>query len=140
VNLIDLPPTLLKATWIEIPKFMKGDTLQKLLDSNNKKNWPQEVFIQISESQVGRAIRTKKWKYSVVSPTHNARWDGFLYSKSENYEEEFLYDLENDIYEKHNLVGDPAFKDIRKGLGEILKRKMKEAGEEIPKILSKGSS
>jgi len=143
VSLIDLPPTLLKATGIEIPKFMKGVTLQKLLDSNNtnnKKNWPQEVFIQISESQVGRAIRTKKWKYSVVSPTHDARWDGFLYSKSKIYEEEFLYDLENDLYEKHNLVGDSVFEDIRKGLAEILKRKMKEAGEEIPKILSKGAS
>ena len=137
VSLIDLPPTLLKAAGIEIPKFMKGITLQKLLDPNNKKNWPQEVFIQISESQVGRAIRTKKWKYSVVAPTRDDQWDGYLYSKSELYEEEFLYDLENDIYEKHNLVGDPAFKDIRKGLAEILKRKMTEAGEEIPEILPK---
>ena len=137
VSLIDLPPTLLKAAGIEIPKFMKGITLQKLLDPNNKKNWPQEVFIQISESQVGRAIRTKKWKYSVVAPPRDPPWDGYLYSKSELYEEEFLYDLENDLYEKHNLVGDPNFKDVRKGLAEILKRKMKEAGEEIPSILPK---
>jgi len=138
VSLIDLPPTLLNAAGIEIPKFMKGNNLQKLLDiNNNKKNWPQEVFIQISESQVGRAIRTKKWKYSVVAPKRDDRWDGFLYSKSEFYNEEFLYDLENDIYEKSNLVGDSAFKDIRKVLAEILKRKMKEAGEEIPNILPK---
>lgn len=61
-------------------------------------------------------------------------WDGYLYSKSGIYNEEFLYDLENDIYEKHNLVGDPAYENVRKGLAEILKRKMKEAGEEIPKI------
>ena len=66
------------------------------------------------------------------------QWDGFLYSKSDIYNEEFLYNLENDIFEKHNLVGDPTFAEIRMGLSEILKRKMKEAGEEIPNILSKG--
>lgn len=138
VSLIDLPPTLLKAAGIEVPEFMRGKTLQKLLDTNNnKKNWPQEVFIQISESQVGRAIRTKKWKYSVVAPQRGPHWDGYLYSKSELYEEEFLYDLENDTYEKHNLVEDPKFENIRKGLADILKRKMKEAGEEIPDILPK---
>ncbi|MHA1985280.1 MAG: sulfatase-like hydrolase/transferase [Promethearchaeota archaeon] len=140
VSLIDLPPTLLKAARIEIPEFMKGNTLQKLLDINNniiRNKWPQEVFIQISESQVGRAIRTKAWKYSVVAPIRDDQWDGFLYSKSDVYNEEFLYNLENDIFEKHNLVGDPEFSEIRKDLSKILKRKMKEAGEEIPKILSK---
>lgn len=138
VSLIDLPPTLLKVAGIEIPRFMKGNILQKLLDNNNNnKKWPQEVFIQISESQVGRAIRTKNWKYSVTAPQRNEGWDGILYSKSDIYEEEFLYDLENDKYEKNNLVGDPSFKDIRKELSGILKRKMEEAGEEIPIILPK---
>ena len=136
VSLIDLPPTLLKAAGIEIPKLMRGKPLQKLLDSDSdiEKEWSQEVFIQISESQVGRALRTKKWKYSVVAPKRKEPWDGYLYSKSDIYNEEFLYDLENDIYEKHNLVGDPTFEDVRKGLAGILKKKMKEAGEEIPKI------
>jgi len=140
VSLIDLPPTLLKAARIEIPDFMRGNPLQKLLysnNSNNKQNWPQEVFIQISESQVGRAIRTKRWKYSVVAPKRTEQWDGYLYSKSDVYNEEFLYDLENDIYEKNNLVDDPKLQDIRSGLAEILKRKMKEAGEETPSILRK---
>ena len=41
------------------------------------------------------------------------------------------------MYEKHNLVGDPIFEHIRKGLAEILKGKMKVAGEEIPNILPK---
>jgi len=139
VSLIDLPPTLLRAAGIEIPKAMKGDALQKLLDTmdKNDETWPQEVFIQISESQVGRAIRTKKWKYSVAAPVLNADLDGFLYSKSNSYIEEFLYDLENDIYEKNNLVGDPTLRDIRMGLGRILKRKMEEAGEDFPNILPK---
>jgi arylsulfatase A-like enzyme len=135
VSLIDLPPTILKAAGTNIPNFMKGNTLQKLIDcSHDIKKWPQEVFVQISESQVGRAIRTKKWKYSVVAPN----LDGFLYVKSDRYEEEYLYDLENDVYERQNIIEDPALKDIRRELAEILKRKMREVGEEIPLILPKG--
>ena len=30
--------------------------------------WPDDVFIQISEAQVGRALRTKRWKYGVDAP------------------------------------------------------------------------
>jgi uncharacterized sulfatase len=137
VSLIDLPPTLLKAAEIKIPDFMKGNPLQNSLDDERKKPWPQEVFVQISESQVGRAIRTSKWKYSVVSPKQKGQWDGFLYSKSNCYEEEYLYDLEHDMYEKNNLVEEAEFEGIRNELAEILKRKMKEAGEEIPDIIPK---
>ena len=89
-----------------------------------------KVFIQISETQVGRAIRTKKWKYSIRAP-HKI---GFLHSKSKKYREDFLYDLENDIHEKYNLINDPEFSDIRAKLREKLKNKMIEVGEKIPKI------
>jgi arylsulfatase A-like enzyme len=144
VSLIDLPPTLLEAARIQIPEFMKGNMLQTLVNSNdnnnnnnNQKDWPQEVFIQISESQIGRAIRTKKWKYSIAAPPHDLPWAGMASSNSEVYKEEFLYDLENDLHEKHNLVEDPTFKDIRKQLAKTLIRKMNEAGEKIPDILLK---
>lgn len=136
VSLIDLPPTLLYAADIEIPKFMRGNQLQKLLDPNINK-WPEEVFIQISESQVGRAIRTKNWKYSVVAPKRDNQWDGYLYSKSDLYEEAFLYDLKADEYEQNNLVGDPEYLDIRNKLAEVLKRNMREAGEGLPDIVEK---
>ena len=39
------------------------------------KDWAQEVFIQISETQVGRAIRTKRWKYSVWAPERKGNRD-----------------------------------------------------------------
>ena len=38
-----------------------------LLSLNNT-NWTKEIFIQISESQVARAIRTKRWKLCVDDP------------------------------------------------------------------------
>ncbi len=130
VSLIDIPPTLLACAGINKPDYMKGRPLQELVDGTAK-DWPGEVFLQISEEQVGRAIRTKKWKYSVRAYDK----DGWRDSHSDTYTEEFLYDLEKDPHERHNLVSDPQYEDVRRKLAEILKRRMKEAGEEVPEIL-----
>ncbi len=130
VSLMDVPATLLACGGIKKPEGMQGRPLQELVEGRAK-DWPKEVFLQISESQVGRAIRTKKWKYSVVAPDKN----GWNDSCSDVYVEEYLYDLEQDPFEKNNLVDDPAFADIRKELAEILKRRMAEAGEAVPEIL-----
>lgn len=124
VSLIDLPPTILDCAGIEVPKYMQGNSLKRLIQGNIV-DWPKEVFIQISESQVGRAIRTEKWKYSVRAPNKI----GYYHSKSDVYIEEFLYDLENDIYEQQNLVKDPNYKKIRLELAERLKYYMKKANE-----------
>jgi uncharacterized sulfatase len=99
---------------------MKGDA----------KDWPQDVFVQISESQVGRALRTKKWKYSVRAPEK----DGTKCLNSDLYVEDFLYDLENDPHERNNLVNDPAFTSIRAELADRLKKRMIWAGEKEPQI------
>ncbi|OUC06808.1 arylsulfatase, partial [Litorilinea aerophila] len=57
VSLVDLPPTLLDAAGLPIPETMEGRSILPLL-RGQAADWPQEVFIQISESQVGRALRT----------------------------------------------------------------------------------
>ena len=51
-------------------------------------------------------------------------------------EQQYLYDLETDPYEKNNLVGNKEYREISKQLAEILKRKMVEAGEKEPVIIS----
>ena len=63
--------------------------------------------------------------------------NGFFRSYSKKYREDFLYDLENDPYEKNNLVSDTNLEGIRNQLANILKKKMEEVGEEIPIILPK---
>ncbi|MFX0101985.1 MAG: sulfatase-like hydrolase/transferase [Candidatus Hodarchaeota archaeon] len=130
VSLIDVPPTLLRVGGIDMPSTMRGQPVQDLIDGTAK-DWSKEVFIQISESQVGRAIRTSKWKYSVTAPNKV----GWLDAKSDTYMEEYLYDLEDDPHEKNNLVQDPRYDDTRRELSEILKKKMKDAGENIPMII-----
>jgi len=129
VSLIDLPPTVLAAAGVKSPDTMGGRPLQQVLDGAPK-DWPQEVFLQISESQVGRAIRTERWKYSVYAPDKSGGKD----PASDHYVEQFLYDLDADPHERNNLVADPAYAQVRRQLAETLKRRMAEANETIPTI------
>ncbi len=121
VSLIDLPPTLLSIAGIDIPESYMGYDLTKQLDSPFKRDF---VFMQISESQVGRAIRTDKYKYSV-----RAFKDGNICYDSSVYFEDYLYDLENDPYEKTNLVRDKKYTKVRARLRSLLKHEMRRAGE-----------
>lgn len=125
VSLIDLPPTLLRAAGIEIPESYEGFPLQDETERDH-------VFIQISESQVGRAVRTKRYKYSV-----RALGSGNVLHSSPIYFEDFLYDLEKDPIEKNNLVKDPEYKQVRKELKQMLIKQMTEVGEKKPIILPK---
>ena len=129
VSLINLPPTLLKAAGIAPPDYMRGRPLQELI-AGNSADWPGEVFLQISETQCGRAIRTRKWKYSVRAPDKGGRDPS-----SEVYMEDFLYDLEKDPYERTNLVAEPALRQIRAELADTLKKRMVTAGESEPEII-----
>lgn len=129
VSLIDLPVTILAEAGIAQPAGWQGNPLQGLVDGTAE-DWPEEVFLQISESQVGRAIRTERWKYSVTAPDKHGGTD----PASEIYVEDILYDLQSDPHEKYNLVRHPFFADVRAELAIRLKRRMAEANEETPEI------
>ncbi|UUZ84133.1 hypothetical protein LJK88_10535 [Paenibacillus sp. P26] len=86
--------------------------------------------MQISESQVGRAVRTRRWKYSVSAlGKHPVKDPG-----SEVYTEEFLYDLQADPWELNNLIDSNAHRPVKEVLRERLIRRMTEAGEAPPRI------
>ena len=129
VSLIDVPPTILAAGQLEPPEYMRGRPMQSLVDGSAV-DWPKEVFVQISESHVGRAIRTQKWKYSVRAPGIK----GSSVPSSDRYVEDFLYDLESDPHERDNLVRDPTLAWVRGQLATTLKRRMVAAGEDEPVI------
>ena len=129
VSLIDLPPTLLACAGLAPPPVMRGRPMQDLIE-RDAGDWPREVFVQISESQVGRAVRTHDWKYSVRAPHKHGRDD----PGSDLYVEDFLYDLNADPHERHDLVTDPAYTAVRAELAATLKRRMRGAGEREPTI------
>lgn len=129
VSLVDLPPTLLDAAGLPVPPAMDGRSILPLLHGG-RAEWPEEAFIQISESQVGRAIRTQRWKYSVYAPDLH----GWQVGGSDHYVEEYLYDLQADPYELNNIIGVEAFRGVADDLRERLTRRMVEAGEAAPTI------
>jgi len=133
VSLIDVPSTILAAAGLAPPETMRGRSLQTLVEEPSAP-WRDEVFIQISESQIGRALRTKRWKYSVSVPS-NEPWSGGKDPAAETYTEEYLYDLAADPHELDNLVRDAALANVRAELRERLLRRMVEAGETAPAIL-----
>jgi arylsulfatase A-like enzyme len=126
----DWTATLLDAARIAVPPEMEGRSLLPLL-KGRREGWPDEVFIQISESQVGRALRTKRWKYGVTAPGKV----GWQVSCSDTYVEQYLYDLENDPAERDNLVYKPEWSALRSDLAARLKRRMTAIGEAEPQIL-----
>ncbi|MFX3635875.1 MAG: sulfatase-like hydrolase/transferase [Candidatus Pristimantibacillus sp.] len=130
VSLIDLPPTLLDAAGIAVPDSMQGRSILPLLKGQDN-SWPEEVFIQISETEVGRAVRTKRWKYGVVAKDKNPYTD----SCSEVYTEAYLYDLQSDCYEMTNLIGMESHAAVAEIMRTRLIRRMVEAGEQAATIL-----
>lgn len=131
VSLIDLPATILSLAGIDVPSHFKGDDLSVTADK-------QCVYIQISESECARAIRTKDYKYSVCVPSPIA---GMTMKKSPVYTEEYLYDLTSDPNEKVNLIMDPSYKIVRSAMQKLLLSEMKKAGEGnaviVPAVMAK---
>lgn len=133
VSLVDLAPTLLDACELPIPDDMQGRSVMPWVRRETTVPSNRDIFIQISESQVGRTIRTDRWKYAIEAPDKNPILD----SGSLEYTETFLYDLEHDPYELHNLIESEAHAGICLMLAEKLKKCMEAAGEAVPIIHSR---
>ena len=129
VSLLDLPPTLLDAAGIPIPDAVQGHSFLPLAQKNDPE-WQDDVFIQVSESQVGRAVRTQRWKYGVVAENADA-WNDM---NAERYTEAYLYDLQVDPYELSNLVGLMTHREVSDALRQRLEKRMVAAGEKEPVI------
>ena len=129
VSLIDLPPTLLDAAGLPVPEVIQGRSFLPLAQKREV-DWPSEMFVQISESEVGRAVRTQRWKYGVTAPGKSG-WDD---PASEQYIESYLYDLLADPYELNNLIEYESHNEVKQVMRERLMRRMAEAGEAVPEI------
>ncbi|MEE2709364.1 MAG: sulfatase/phosphatase domain-containing protein, partial [Gemmatimonadota bacterium] len=130
-SLIDFPPTLLDAAGVSVPSGMQGRSVVPLI-RREAVEWPEEVLIQISEAQVGRAVRTRRWKYGVDAPDR----DGGKDSGSDAYVDQFLYDLDVDPYELHNLIGQESHERVTGVMRRRLLDRMAMAGESVPIIES----
>lgn len=123
-SLIDLPPTMLDLAGIKVPEEYSGKILPV-----NRTDVPERdcVFVQISESHIGRAVRTKDWKYSA-----KAIGSGWHKPRAVHYFDDYLYDLKNDPCEKYNLANDENYAKILGQMRTLLSREMVKAGEKKP--------
>ena len=115
VSTASLPKTILALAGVDVGDAMIGENL---LDVVEKKadNRPNEIFAQISESRVGRCIRTARYTYSVYAPGVN----GGAAAASDLYADDFLYDMEQDPHQLKNVVADPAYAQVKAELRERL--------------------
>ena len=115
VSTASLPKTILALAGVDVGGAMIGENL---LDVVEKKadNRPNEIFAQISESRVGRCIRTARYTYSVYAPGVN----GGEAAASDRYADDFLYDMEQDPHQLNNVVTDPAYAQVKAELRERL--------------------
>ncbi len=115
VSTASLPKTILALAGVDVGDAMIGENL---LDVVEKKadNRPNEIFAQISESRVGRCIRTARYTYSVYAPGVN----GGAAAASDLYADDFLYDMEQDPHQLNNVVADPAYAQVKAALRKRL--------------------
>jgi arylsulfatase A-like enzyme len=119
VSTVSLPATLLEAAGIASDTGMQPSLM----------HFRDEIYIQMREEALGRAIRTEQWKYCVIDPDATAEqpW-------SERYTERHLYDLRNDPNEIVNLAGRTDTREIAAKLRDRLISRIVENGEPKPTI------
>ncbi|MCI6139318.1 MULTISPECIES: sulfatase-like hydrolase/transferase [Clostridium] len=130
VSTESLPKTILAIAGVDVGDAMIGENLLDVVCGKTD-NRPDEVFSQISESRVGRCIRTRHYLYSVYAPDK----DGGACAASDLYADDFLYDLRTDPYELNNLIHDPAYDKVRLELREKLLGWIEKAEHSRPRIV-----
>lgn len=117
VSTESLPKTILSIAGVDVGENMIGEDLSQLIGSETPYR-PNEVYAQISESRVGRCIRTPEYLYSVCAPN----LDGGEAASSDVYVDDFLYDMTRDPLQLVNLIDDPAYASVKAELrGRLLR-------------------
>lgn len=128
ISLIDVPPTLLDACAIPVPADMQGRSILPLA-RGRVADWPEEIYTEMLETNLSRAVRTHRWKYSVRKTEEGAN-PGRIWV----FKEDCLYDLLADPYELNNLVGFRSHRKVADVMKARLVRRMLAAGEPEPTI------
>ncbi len=112
-NGLDLLPTLCDYANIQPPAGLAGRSVRALAEGKEAGQWRD--FLPM-ESQNGRGVRTKRFKYCVYDSGANR---------------EMLIDLEADPGEMKNLAGLPEYKDVLTRHREILRNWVEKTDDKI---------
>lgn len=144
VTHLDLLPTLVRAAGGEPDDTLDGRALQphggagsagdSAGDGCEAEPWRDEVLIQISESQIGRALRTTRYTYAAAAPGRNP-WRGHLTPSADTYVETHCYDLEADPHQRFDLAGSPSTRTLRATLAKRLTAAIERVEGVRPRVL-----
>jgi arylsulfatase A-like enzyme len=126
VSMVDVTPTLLAAARLPVPATMQGKSTLPLLSGTNAP-WRDEIFVQMSEFWVARALRTKEWTYVVAAPREDGKFQPEPHAPA--YTAFQLYGNRADPYQLVNLAGRKETVQVEEHLRERLKERMQEAGD-----------
>ncbi len=111
VSTESLPKTILAMAGVDVGDRMIGENLLDVVEHRDPDR-PNRVFAQISESRVGRVIRTEQYLYAVFAPDAH----GFFQSRADAYRDDYLYDMSADPWQFENVVREPAFRQVKEEL------------------------
>lgn len=117
-----LAKTILSIADIDVGDEMIGENLlDEVLHLHD--NEPDEIYAQISESRLGRCIRTNRYLYSVYAPHIN----GGERASTNEYFDDYLYDMESDPFQLNNIIDDESYSSIKEDLRARLIKWIKES-------------
>lgn len=115
VSTAGMAKTLLAIAGVDVGDKMIGENLIDVAHGRlpDRKN---EVFAQISESRVGRVLRTERYLLGVVAKGLY----GGKYKDSDSYEVDYFYDMEKDPYQLDDVKERPEYHSIIRELSDEL--------------------
>ncbi|MBS1837907.1 MAG: sulfatase-like hydrolase/transferase [Actinobacteria bacterium] len=123
---LDLVSTLVRAAGGADPG-LDGRALQ------DPSSAPSDVLVQISESQIGRALRTDRHTFAAKAPTRSPV-AGHRRPMSDRYVGTHLYDNRADPHQLRNLIKDPASASLARELGFRLADRIEQVEGARPTI------
>lgn len=114
---VDFPATFLDYAGVPIPAHYQGRSLRPIVERGDPTGWRTQTYHEHF------AVRNR------IPPWEGIRNDQFKYSRYFDHDNmEFLYDLQEDPQELHNLAGDPKFAEVLKTMREQTDRQVTEYG------------
>lgn len=131
VSTESLPKTILAMAGVDVQDAMIGENLLDVVEKKNPQR-ENQVFAQISESRIGRVVRTEDYLYGVYAPGINGGEQG----AAEIYADDYLYDLKKDPWQLENVVSDPTYQKAKEDLRSRLLDWIARAEGSRPEIVN----
>ena len=123
INSQDLTPTLLGLAGVPIPASMEGKDFSHYLKGGEDPSGGAALitcpapFGEWQRKRGGREFRGVRTLRYTYARTLDGPW--------------LLYDNQADPYQLNNLIGDPQFGDVQANLDSMLRRRLRETGDEF---------